>query len=65
MSSSFQEAYSSARSRYSDEQWYALPMRDQSEAIYREMRRLDAEAVRQSVTRRRSRRTEQSLEHAA
>jgi hypothetical protein len=41
----FQEAYTSARNRYSDVQWYTLDARDQSEAIYLEMRRLDALAV--------------------
>ena len=64
MYSSFHEAYSTARGRYSDEEWHALPMRDQSEAIYLEMRRLDAEASGQCGPRRKSRRAARSLQHA-
>jgi hypothetical protein len=46
MCSSFNEAYSSARSSYSDDQWDTLGVRTQTAAIYVEMRRLDAEAMR-------------------
>jgi len=41
----FHEAYQSARNRYPDEQWLMFGMRDQSRAIYLEMRRLDAMAA--------------------
>ena len=42
MSSGFEDAYRKARNRYSDAQWHDLNLRNQSEAIYQEMRRLDA-----------------------
>jgi len=42
MSCGFEDAYRKARDRYSDAQWHDLNLRDQSEAIYQEMRRLDA-----------------------
>jgi len=39
----FQEAYRRARSRYSREQWLALQPAQMTQAIYREMRSMDAE----------------------
>ena len=45
MSIGFEDAYKKARGRYSDAQWHDLNLRDQSEAIYREMRLLDAGAA--------------------
>jgi hypothetical protein len=41
----FEEAYASARNRYSADHWLMLGLRDQSQAIYLEMRRLDAQAA--------------------
>ena len=46
MCSSFNEAYSSARSGYPDDQWDTLAVRSHTAAIYVKMRRLDAEATR-------------------
>jgi hypothetical protein len=45
MTCSFEDAYQKARGRYSDAQWHDLDLRNQSEAIYQEMRRLDAAAA--------------------
>jgi hypothetical protein len=42
MSSGFEDAYRKARNRYGDAQWHDLNLRNQSEAIYQEMRLLDA-----------------------
>ena len=42
MSCGFEDAYREARNRYSDAQWHDLNLRNQSEAIYQEMRRLDS-----------------------
>jgi hypothetical protein len=39
----FQKAYARVRARYSEEQWLALTPRQITEAIYREIRQLDAE----------------------
>jgi hypothetical protein len=39
----FQEAYARVRSRYSDEAWLALNPREITEAIYGEIRLIDAE----------------------
>ncbi len=41
----FQEAYARARSRISEEAWLALHPRQVTEAIYREIREIDAERV--------------------
>jgi hypothetical protein len=53
MSCGFEDAYRKARKRYSDAQWDDLNLRNQSEAIYQEMRLLDAvtaaSAVKQQV----------------
>ncbi len=38
-----QEAYDRVRGRYSDDAWFALPPRTITDAIYREMRVIDAE----------------------
>jgi hypothetical protein len=40
---SFQEAYARVRRRYSDQAWLALTPRQITEAIYREIRLMDAE----------------------
>jgi hypothetical protein len=45
MSCGFQDAYRKARDRFSDAQWHDLNPRNQSAAIYQEMRRLDAALV--------------------
>ena len=42
MSCGFEDAYRKARDRYSKAQWDDLNLRNQSEAIYQEMRRLDS-----------------------
>ncbi len=42
MSCGFEDAYKRARDRYSNAQWDDLNLRKQSEAIYQEMRLLDA-----------------------
>jgi hypothetical protein len=39
---SFQEAYARVRSRYDDQAWIALTPRQVTEAIYQELRLLDA-----------------------
>lgn len=39
----FQTAYQRARARYTPDQWLALDPRQITEAIYREMRQIDAE----------------------
>lgn len=46
MGCGFEDAYQKARDRYSDAQWHDLNLRNQSEAIYQEMRRLDAASAR-------------------
>lgn len=38
-----QLAYERVRSRYGDDAWFALPPRALTDAIYREMREIDAE----------------------
>ena len=43
MSDFFQEAYRRARSRYTREQWLSLPPQQITDAIYQEMRQMDAE----------------------
>ena len=40
-----QEAYSRVRRRFSDEVWYALPPRALTDAIYQEIRQIDAERL--------------------
>lgn len=45
MGCGFEDAYRKARDRYADAQWHDLDLRGQSEAIYQEMRRLDAASV--------------------
>ncbi len=38
-----QESYTRVRSRFTDEAWFSLPPRQITDAIYREMRQIDAE----------------------
>ncbi len=38
-----QEAYNRVRGRYTDDAWFSLPPRSVTDAIYREMRTIDAE----------------------
>ena len=45
---SFQEAYARVRSRYTDQAWIALTPRQITDAIYREIRRIDAERNQQT-----------------
>jgi hypothetical protein len=42
------DAYARVRSRYTDDAWFALPPRTITDAIYREMRQIDAERLRES-----------------
>jgi len=39
------DAYTRVRSRYTDDVWFALPPRTITDAIYREMRQIDAERL--------------------
>jgi hypothetical protein len=41
----FQTAVQRARRHYSEAEWLGLTLTDQANAIYRELRRLDAEAA--------------------
>lgn len=41
----FQQAYARARGRFSDDAWLVLNPRQITEAIYREIREIDAERV--------------------
>ncbi|MGE0223527.1 MAG: hypothetical protein AB7F35_13150 [Acetobacteraceae bacterium] len=43
----FQEAYARVRSRYTEEAWLSLNPRQITDAIYREIRLIDAERVRE------------------
>jgi len=42
----FQQAYDRVRHRLSEDAWLALSPRQVTEAIYQEMRRIDAEIIR-------------------
>ena len=46
----FQQAFETVRKSYSDEAWNALTPRQISDAIYREIRRIDAERAAQATT---------------
>jgi hypothetical protein len=46
-----QEAYARVRSRYTDSAWFALTPRAITDAIYREMREIDAERVESELTK--------------
>ena len=43
----FQQAYDRVRHRHSEDAWLALSPRQITEAIYQEMRQIDAEIIRQ------------------
>ena len=47
MSDFFNEAYRRARSRFTTEQWLALPPQQVTEAIYKAMREMDAATANQ------------------
>jgi hypothetical protein len=51
MSDFFNEAYRRARSRFTSEQWLALPPQQVTEAIYQAMREMDAATASQVVIR--------------
>lgn len=51
MSDFFNEAYRRARSRFTTEEWLALPPRQVTQAIYQAMRELDAAAMNRSAAR--------------
>ena len=42
---SFQEAYARVRARYTQDEWLALNPRQITDAIYREIRQIDAERL--------------------
>jgi hypothetical protein len=65
MGVSFNEAFAAARGSSSDEQWFCLTPRERSEAIYREMRLMDAETARQHTPQRKPQRTGRELPRAA
>jgi outer membrane lipopolysaccharide assembly protein LptE/RlpB len=44
------QAISNVASRYSDEDWWALAPRQRTQAIYDEVRRLDAERMKRRLT---------------
>jgi hypothetical protein len=50
MSEFFNEAYRLARSRFTAEQWLALPPQQVTEAIYQAMREMDAATASQMAT---------------
>jgi hypothetical protein len=51
MSDFFNEAYRLARSRFTTEQWLALPPQQVTEAIYQAMREMDAATASQVAIR--------------
>jgi hypothetical protein len=51
MSDFFNEAYSRARSRFTTQQWLALPPQQVTEAIYQAMREMDAATAGQVAIR--------------
>jgi hypothetical protein len=52
MSDFFNEAYHRARSRFTAEQWLALPPQQVTEAIYQAMREIDAETASRITIRK-------------
>jgi hypothetical protein len=54
MSDFFNEAYRRAHSRFTTEQWLALPPQQVTEAIYQAMREMDAASASQAASRRRA-----------
>jgi hypothetical protein len=57
MSDFFNEAYRRARSRFTSEQWLALPPQQVTEAIYQAMREMDAATASQVAIRPRTKST--------
>ncbi|MGE0420037.1 MAG: hypothetical protein AB7O80_24800 [Acetobacteraceae bacterium] len=45
----FQEAYARVRARYDEDTWLALNPRQVTDAIYREIRQIDAERLQRQV----------------
>ncbi len=43
------DAYTRVRTRYTDEAWFALPPRAITDAIYEEMRQIDAERLGDAI----------------
>jgi hypothetical protein len=66
MSDFFNEAYRRARSRFTTEQWLALPPQQVTEAIYQAMREMDAANASQAAIRPRPKpgKPAQDAEHA-
>ena len=50
----FQRAAAEAQGRYTQEEWMALPPRDQAKAIYTALRRIDADRVAAAIAKRRA-----------
>jgi hypothetical protein len=44
----FQDAYARVRGRHTDQAWFSLSPREITDAIYREIRLLDAERLKQA-----------------
>ena len=47
----FQDAYARVRGRHTDQAWFALSPREITDAIYREIRRIDAMATKRETPR--------------
>jgi hypothetical protein len=56
----FQRAAAAAQRRRTEEAWTALPVREQAQAIYTELRRIDAERVAAMFTPNKRRATARS-----
>jgi hypothetical protein len=51
MSGEFRQAFIAARARFKADAWLALSPREQANAIYRELRRIDVERARKQSRR--------------
>jgi hypothetical protein len=51
MQDDFKRAFDAARAKYSSTDWLNLQSSEQTKAIYRELRRLDAEVAARAVAR--------------